>query len=105
MIGNALISMLSSVIGFVRDLIPDWAWAHREMPTNGILIPNGTSGTFLAQGSDIEQWCQWFAYFNDILPVSDVVYVLELSIAWVGVLVAIRTGKWIIGVVRGSGTT
>lgn len=102
MITDAFISIFITIINWAHGMLPAWAFYNTSQDSvnfYGVGTNTWTSGTWLTQ------FCKWISTFNNILPVTEMIFILSLVLAYFAVLVSIRTSKWFIGVVRGSGTS
>lgn len=108
MIVDGLIMLITGIVQFAYDLLPEW-----DVTTNFInaMRLDGTGFTALGgytEGSGsaslFDYMLVWMWQMNKFLPVDHMVGILTVFITFWGALLAYRLAKYLIGVVRGSGT-
>lgn len=105
MITDWFLQFIINLLGFVNGLMPDMQWSPDE-PVGGMNFPLVDGGGYSwTAGTYIRRFIVWLAGFNDILPISEIAGILTLTVTTFGILFTVRSIRWFVGTIRGSGTT
>lgn len=109
MIVDGLLMLITGIVQWVYDLLPDWDITTNfstPMKVDGMgFTPLGgyVEGATAASPLDYALATMW--QLNKFIPMDHFVAALSIVVTiWVGTI-AFKTGKFIIGVIRGAGTS
>lgn len=108
MIVDGLLMLLTGIVQFGYDLLPEW-----DITTNFINAMRVDGSGFTALGGYVEgaveaslfdYFLVWMWQLNKFLPVDHFFGILTVYLTFWGALLTYRLAKYVIGVIRGSGT-
>jgi hypothetical protein len=111
-IPDLILGLLTGVVNTLYGLLPDWNWNPASWTENASTHP--PSALYLTSEGGWTTNTSWSPFtsalvflksWNAFMPIDQLVLLINFLIAYGAALIAYRTGKWILGMIRGAGTT
>lgn len=112
MIVDALLALLTGILNGLYSLLPNWSWANLYSSNTYDRGEYGGAMPFPADqwgmsysDSPVSSFVSLLSKFNIVLPIYEAMILLNAVLTFAIGYAAWRGIAWIIGVVRGSGTS
>lgn len=104
MILDGFLSLITTLVNWVYAMLPAWTIdLHTIGGAAGTSL--GWQGVQVGQLSPFEAMLAFAASYNDFVPVDQLLLITSLAVSFYAAFLAWRFGRWIIGVIRGAGTS
>lgn len=107
-ITEALISLFKAVLDFVYSLLPDWnmnPWEQGGTSGGDLMITQPSGWTVTSGQSPLLTLLSYLKAWNYWLPVDQLILIFNFFITYAVAVTVWRYVKWVIGIIRGAGTT
>lgn len=95
--------MLNTLLASLYNLLPAWDMSNIYGPSGYWQINDGVNHG--GNGSALQAVIWWMHYYNDFVPFDHFLIIVNLGMLLMVTIIGYKLIKWIVGIIRGAGTS
>jgi hypothetical protein len=103
MITKGLLAIFAQILDWAYSLLPDWDMSKIYGPAQHWEIYDGKN--HYGESSPLQAIIWWMHYYNDFIPFDQFLLIINLGFVLMSAILGYKLVKWIVGVIRGAGTS